>query len=250
MPTKIPKPDYKWTKETRTETTRHKIEIIPDINKSLAEITQHLNLEVGDKEERTHTKRLYSYLTITHNGDRDIEPGTVWSRTTTISGRIHHEHPIMMDLRRGYVNIENESWTATRYNTREKDDEDPKEEDGDSEGRENGNERKQSKHNHDGKEDKITKITKEIGVKKGNEEKDVTLNGNNNKPNDHDTEKSEKRKRGMEGTKEKDHHDEEQERNRKEECKNKTLKQDKQEPPSKGGIHTIQKEIHNGHPPK
>jgi hypothetical protein len=55
MPTKLPKPDYKWTKETRTETTRHKIEIIPDINKSLAEITQHLNLEVGDKEERTHT---------------------------------------------------------------------------------------------------------------------------------------------------------------------------------------------------
>ena len=77
MPTKLPKPDYKWTIETRTETTRHKIEIIPDMNKSLAEITQHLNLEVGGKEERTHTKRLYSYLTITQNGDRDIEPGTV-----------------------------------------------------------------------------------------------------------------------------------------------------------------------------
>ena len=54
MPTKLPKakPDYKWTRETRTETARHKIAIILDINKSLAEITQHLNLEVGDKEDQ------------------------------------------------------------------------------------------------------------------------------------------------------------------------------------------------------
>ena len=41
-----------------------------------------------------------------------------------------------------------------------------------------------------------------------------------------------------------------QEGNRKEECKNKPLKQDKKEPPNKGGTHTIQKEIHNDHPPK
>ena len=219
MPTKLLKPDYKWTRETRTETARHKIKIIPDIDKSLAEITQHLNLEVGDREERTHTKRFYSYLTITHAGDRDIEPGTVWSRTTTISGRIHPEHPVMMDLRRGYVNIENETWTG--YNTREEDDGDSGEDDEDPDGGGNDKEENLERDDQDrrkgnNEENKGSKSKKDDGGKdqKGEEEKgDVAMNESSNEPSNHDDEKGKKRKRGLRGSKDKDQHEEGREEN-------------------------------------
>ena len=57
--------------------------------------------------------------------------------------------------------------------------------------------------------------------------KDIAPDENNNRPNDHDVEKGEKRKRGIDRTKEKDHHEEEQKRNEREEYKNKPPKQDK-----------------------
>jgi hypothetical protein len=104
MPSKMLNPDYIWDREKDTFTKIYKTKIDKWASKTQASLKQKL-----EKKEDSTT---ISFVTIIHKGDSDIGQSEAWERNTVISSeQYHHNHYLLMELARGYLNPRDSRWT-------------------------------------------------------------------------------------------------------------------------------------------